>query len=198
MTGGAIHFHAGRLTTQYLSVTRSRPILRAEQVGGALVQGLSYIGVAAEAGLLNVDARQLPLLGLGVVDAVARQAAHVFTLVPPAAPVEKFVVAGVAFQTRLVGLQRLQLGRVDYVLRGHASDMLLTVAVARLARGLKRVLHEFGALAVSLRGEGFDDGLVASHAPRSDGSGLLCGLLRGGLLSGLSGGLCAGGGGGRL
>src|SRR5829696_1748301 len=46
MTGGATHLHL--------------PVLGAEQVGGALEEGLPLVGVAAEAGLLHGEARQHP------------------------------------------------------------------------------------------------------------------------------------------
>ena len=112
MTGDATHFH--------------RMILGAEQMSRALVLSLADIAVAAETGLLDGEARQhiVGRLGvyqsrrlifkrtraagrdrlreLGVMDAVARHATHIVSVMLSALPVIKVAVARVALETRFV------------------------------------------------------------------------------------------------
>ena len=110
--------------------------------------------------------------------AVTGQATHVASVVPPAPPGMMRTIPGVALQTRFVGLRRGHLGRISNI-RGFPSlDVFGAVAVATLARRSARIGEEFGAFAVSVQGEGFDNELVAPQAPRSN-HGLLNGLTRG-------------------
>jgi len=85
MAGDAIHFHDS--------------LLGAEKMSGALVESLANIGVTAETGLLGSKTGQHPLRRLGVVGAVARQAAHVVALMRAAAPVLMRAIPGVALET---------------------------------------------------------------------------------------------------
>ena len=72
VAGGAIHFHDS--------------LLGADKMGGALEESLAYISVTAETGVLGSETGQHPLGGLGVVGAVARQAAQVIAVVRTAPP----------------------------------------------------------------------------------------------------------------
>ncbi len=69
-----------------------------------------------------------------MVGAVARQAAHVISVVLPASPGLLRAIPGVALKTLCIRLRWRQVGRIDYV-HGFASlDVLRAVAVAALAR----------------------------------------------------------------
>ena len=108
--------------------------LGAKQVGGALEQSLSLFNMAAETSFFNRWCRQqvfrqsraknLRDLSVGLigevqghsldhfrmVDAVARQAAHIAAVVLPAAPLKMAAVAGVALQTRFINLRWCRIG----------------------------------------------------------------------------------------
>src|SRR5207248_5196596 len=113
------------------------PILCAEEMRGALVECFSLIGVADETGFLYgeivqsafrklnegisqilllvivCEASQRRRIRLDVMYEVARQAAHVISVVLAALPVVKVAITRVALETRFVRKRRRQFGRIN-------------------------------------------------------------------------------------
>lgn len=122
MTGSASHFHANWLSIQLLPRTGGHKILRPEQVRGTLEQSFSLFSVATETSLIDSEIGQHlvgqlgvydlcgftlrsvsefrpgPIQQLDMMDIVARQAAHIASIVLTALPVEMAAIHRVTLQ----------------------------------------------------------------------------------------------------
>ena|SRR5438132_12345291 len=102
-------------------------------MSGPLKERLLYILMASETRFLDRIACQHSLRRLGVVLTVARQAAHVASVVLPALPGKSVTILRMALKARAVSLGCRHLGRAGNVLLLFTFDMLVAVAVAGFA-----------------------------------------------------------------
>src|SRR5260221_12365803 len=102
-----------------------------------------------------------------MVNAMARYATHVASVVLPALPVEMASIHRMALQARLVCHCRGNLGRIHYVAGTFSFSTCLSVLIAvcmtQLTFGGARICQEFCALAMSIKGEGLHNGPMTLH-----------------------------------
>ena len=130
-------------------------LLGANHMARTLENSFANTRMAAQTSVLYRETRQHVLLGLSMVLAMTRKAAHVLSVVLTALKSKGMFILGMALQTGLVGLRRWHFSRIAGVCTAFRSAALFgvfrAVGVANLTRGRPRVCKKFGTFPMDIR-----------------------------------------------